>query len=300
MTSATEPVTIVMPLYNGERYVRDAIDSVIAQTTGEWRLLVVDDASTDDSVGIVHTYGDPRITVVRNDRNLGLYGTLAATLPRVNTDWIAILMQDDRLRPEYLAQMAGLREAYPDVDGFWCQEHLIDQYGREIAVRTETSRVERIEPGVPAWRNVLRQGCIWTISGSLTHRRLFAEVPFRSDLPHSSDFDWFLRAVRTHPFVYCERALIEVRHHAGQASSRNMRTGRDLAELLRVVACNVEAHATDVPRALVWRIGLYRAGQAARRTAANLIKGRLAPARSLAAIAGQFLGLPAGFTLRRL
>lgn len=65
-------VTVLMPVYNGERYLHEAIDSIFAQTFTDFEFLIIDDASTDSTPEIPRSYNDPRIRIVTNEENLGL------------------------------------------------------------------------------------------------------------------------------------------------------------------------------------------------------------------------------------
>ena len=65
-------VSVVIPLYNREKYVRSAVDSILSQTFSDFELLVIDDGSTDESIAVVQSYSDPRIRFVRNNTNLGV------------------------------------------------------------------------------------------------------------------------------------------------------------------------------------------------------------------------------------
>ena len=76
MTPRNPKVTILMPVYNGERHLREAIDSILNQTLSDFELLMVDDGSTDQSVEIIESFADPRIRLVHNERNLGVIASL--------------------------------------------------------------------------------------------------------------------------------------------------------------------------------------------------------------------------------
>lgn len=60
------PISVCMPMYNASRYLRECIDSILAQTFTDFELLIVDDGSTDESVEIVESYHDPRIRLIKN------------------------------------------------------------------------------------------------------------------------------------------------------------------------------------------------------------------------------------------
>src|SRR5437016_8653923 len=97
--------TIILPVYNGTRYLNEAIVSVLRQSYSNWKLLIVDDASVDDPTAIIRQHVDSRITYVRRDRNVGLYSSLSYSVSSAASDWISILMQDDKLKPNYLQEM---------------------------------------------------------------------------------------------------------------------------------------------------------------------------------------------------
>ena len=95
-------VSIVMPNYNGEKYVRETIESVLSQTYSNWELLFVDDCSTDDSLEIVRSYGDPRIRTFQNETNSGAATSRNRALREATGRWIAFLDSDDVWLPEKL------------------------------------------------------------------------------------------------------------------------------------------------------------------------------------------------------
>jgi glycosyltransferase involved in cell wall biosynthesis len=300
-TAVGTDVVIVMPIYNGAPFVGEAIRSVLAQTSRSWRMLVVDDASEDDSARIARSVDDPRISHLRNAANLGLYATLAKTIASLDCEWVVILMQDDRLRPEFLSRLADAVHVHPGADGFWPSTTAIDAAGDAIdGGRISRGAAGEYRAGEMTWRTAMRRGCIWMISGSCTRRRIFAEVPLRTDLPHCGDFDWFLRASRSHTFVELPDALVELRQHPGQASARHMREGRNLAELFVVVDDQLRRFPGGLPIGRVAELGLYRAAQCARTLLGNLLRGHGRSAPTLLRTAFRFLGLPARVLARRL
>src|SRR5690349_22831899 len=101
--SPTSPrVTVVIPTYNRARFLPGAIDSVLAQTFGDFRLLVADNASTDETEAIVARYEDPRIDYVRRDENLGITANHNLALRDVSTEYCLIVPDDDVLFPQIL------------------------------------------------------------------------------------------------------------------------------------------------------------------------------------------------------
>ena len=105
MTTVEQPlVSILMNCFNGERYLREAIDSVVAQTYGQWELIFWDNQSTDASTGICRSYRDPRIKCFVSPRHTNLGGARALALEQTKGQLIAVLDVDDVWLPEKLAR----------------------------------------------------------------------------------------------------------------------------------------------------------------------------------------------------
>lgn len=95
-------VSIVMPNYNCEKYLKATIESVLAQTYTNWELLFVDDCSTDNSLEIVRSYADSRIKILQNEQNSGAAISRNYALREAKGRWIAFLDSDDLWKPEKL------------------------------------------------------------------------------------------------------------------------------------------------------------------------------------------------------
>lgn len=97
-------VSVIMPVYNSEKFLDESISSVIEQTYGNWELIIVDDASTDKSILLAQKYaqGEDRIKVYKNDINLGVAATRNKAVSLAEGDWIAFLDSDDIWLPNKL------------------------------------------------------------------------------------------------------------------------------------------------------------------------------------------------------
>ena len=103
---------IVMPLFNKEIYVARTIESVIGQTFGDWKLIIVDDGSSDGGPAVVEGFRDPRIEMIRQE-NAGPGAARNTGILAGKADWIAFLDADDLWLPEHLATMDELRRQFP-------------------------------------------------------------------------------------------------------------------------------------------------------------------------------------------
>ena len=110
-------VSVVMPVYNGERYLAEAIESILAQTHSDLELIVVDDRSTDASAAIVRDYADrdERVRLVQHDRNRGSGPARNSGIAVSRGDFIAAMDCDDISLPQRLEKQAAFLQANPDI-----------------------------------------------------------------------------------------------------------------------------------------------------------------------------------------
>lgn len=111
-------ISVVMPLYNAERFVGESIESLMAQTLSDFELIVIDDCSTDGSAAVVEELQrrDPRIKLLRNERNLGAASTRNRGLDAARGEFIAFLDADDICIPERFEKQIAFLKAHPGVD----------------------------------------------------------------------------------------------------------------------------------------------------------------------------------------
>lgn len=105
-----ELVSIIMPNYNGAKYLQETINSVLTQTYTNWELLFVDDCSTDNSLDIVRSYQDSRIKILQNDKNSGAAVSRNYALREAKGKWIAFLDSDDLWMSEKLKKQIAFME----------------------------------------------------------------------------------------------------------------------------------------------------------------------------------------------
>lgn len=114
-------VTILMPVYNGEKYLKEAIESILNQTFTDFTFLIIDDCSTDKSINIIKFYKDKRIKFLINEKNLGISKTLNVGIENANTKYIARMDQDDISLLNRIEEQVNFMEANSDIGicGTW-------------------------------------------------------------------------------------------------------------------------------------------------------------------------------------
>ena len=125
-------VTVLMSVYNGEEYLREAIESILNQTFEDFEFLIINDGSTDSSRDIVLSYRDPRAKLIDNEVNIGLTRSLNRGLELARGEYIARMDADDVSLAERLEKQVSYLETRPEIGvlGTWVK--YIDGYGRSI------------------------------------------------------------------------------------------------------------------------------------------------------------------------
>jgi glycosyltransferase involved in cell wall biosynthesis len=197
-------VSIMMPFLNREATLPRAIQSVVAQTFQDWELIAVDDGSSDRSVEVIERFNDPRIRVVRHERNLGVAAARNTAVKASTGEFIALLDSDDEWLPAKLEKQIGAMRADEKKRAF-CS----------CAFKFERDGVVEHWPRSwgDSWEKALHFECTFGFGSTLVVRRdvAIANGQFDTDLPRHEDWDWILRACeRGEELLYLDEALVRV------------------------------------------------------------------------------------------
>lgn len=125
-------VSVIMPAYNGEKYIEEAIDSILNQTYDNVELIIVEDASLDGTLSIIEKYQDDRIRLFRNDKNRGIAYSTNFGIDNSNGKYIALLDDDDIATPRRLELQVDFLEEHEEIDILGGRSALIDKEGKFI------------------------------------------------------------------------------------------------------------------------------------------------------------------------
>ena len=133
----TPAVSVGLPVYNGERYLEEAIESILSQTFTDLELVIADNASTDRTPDICEHYvaADPRVRYTRNDRNFGAAYNYNLTLERARGYYFKWFAHDDVCRPDFIRVCVEALDADPGVALAYPTPVDIDENGRELGLR---------------------------------------------------------------------------------------------------------------------------------------------------------------------
>lgn len=125
-------ITVAIPVFNGARFLEATLRSILAQTLRDFRLVVLDDASEDDSAGVMARVAGERAVIVRNSKRLGITANWNRALSSAETGYLLIAHQDDLYEPAYLVSMATLLDRHPRAFMAHCRASTIDETGQDI------------------------------------------------------------------------------------------------------------------------------------------------------------------------
>jgi hypothetical protein len=194
-------ISVIVPLYNKERYIARAVDSVLAQTWPDYELLVIDDGSSDGGVRLLHErFHDSRLRVV-SQANAGEGGARNRGIAEMRGSIAAFLDADDEWLPWHLADLAELAQSFPDAG------LLATGYRQLYAAHATEHSINRTGPVlVPDYFELARSGYAIHISGCGVRREVLESgVRFRERAPLGADIEFYARAGMVAPLAYHPR-----------------------------------------------------------------------------------------------
>ncbi len=239
-------ISVVIPCYKGERWIGEAIESVLEQTYQNFEIIVVDDGSPDDSVSIIKSYlKDARVNYIYQE-NQGVASARNQGIAQSRGSCLVFLDQDDRLLPQALeVGWQSLRE-HPDCGFVFGQCYLIDAKGVPLIYTS----LERAIQGAPVCTyEALVQGkgaAIYPPSVILFRRSILEQVGgFNPDFGMADDYDVYLKVARQAPIHFHGTVLVAYRQHSENNSLQALRMRDDA---LKVVEAQ-KTYLAEHPRA---------------------------------------------------
>jgi glycosyltransferase involved in cell wall biosynthesis len=215
-------VSCVVPVFNGERFLREALDSILAQTYRPVEIIVADDGSTDGTATLVARYGDQVRYLFQP--NTGTAAACNLGLKAAQGDFVAFLAADDLWHPEKLAHQISQFQLRPDLD--LCVTYVKNFWIPELKEEAERFRNHRISQPLPGY----------VPQTLLARRALFETVGhFNIALRHADSTDWFLRVIEHGAVIdILPDALVYRRIHQSNLSRRMASASRqEYVELVK-------------------------------------------------------------------
>jgi len=205
-------VTVLMPVHNGERYLKEAVESILAQTFADFEFLVIDDGSTDRSRQIVESFGDPRIVLVANAQNRGTVHVLNQGIALAKGRYIARMDSDDISLPERFERQVRFMEAHPKVGVSGTAMRLIKN-GKLRNTRTHAPSDQELKI------QLLFSPCFFHPT-VIIRAELAKAHPYPDNLVYTQDYNYWTHLASLTSFANLDEVLLHFREHEGQISTR--------------------------------------------------------------------------------
>ncbi|MDQ7832278.1 MAG: glycosyltransferase [Desulfovibrionaceae bacterium] len=223
-------VAVFIPVKNGSDFIEQTIRSVLSQTFQDWRLVIKDNRSTDDTPAIVARYlHDPRIVWMQHPQDLGSVGNYNSCLTDIPTKYYLILSHDDYLRdPTALEKAHAVMEAHPDVVKVHCDMLFVDGSDRPIMPR-RFRRSGRMANDAVARASILTTRNLFGIP-LLIRSEAVGQTRYDPELYHTADVDFSIALGRGRDMYHIPEQLIALRLHSRNNTHRRYDTiSRELA-----------------------------------------------------------------------
>jgi glycosyltransferase involved in cell wall biosynthesis len=217
-------VSVCMPTYNYARFIRDCIESVLAQTFTDWELIIFDDCSTDTTGEIVGEYAkaDERIRYVKNERRLGMNGNIKRAAEAGTGKYLKMLCSDDWLAPECLQTLVELMEKNPQVVLATPAEIACNEAGNPTHLQFLFGKALSIIPGEKMLDRVARGQGLGGHSSFLIRSAAYKAVGGYDDsLLYAADYDLGARLCRIGDYLHVDIPLLYARIQSTSSSSIN-------------------------------------------------------------------------------
>ena len=218
-TQIREPlVSVIMPAYNAELFIEEAISSVFSQTVEDWELIVIDDCSIDGTYEVALKYGDPRICVMRNDTNCGVAKTRNRGIGLAKGKYIAFLDSDDVWYPEKLYyQIEKLIKENAQI--CYCSYAIIGESGDKV-------KADYLVPKNVGFEDLLKENCI-QCSAMLIRADIVKQVLFNTKFYHEDYILGLDMLGKGYRAVGCSNVLLAWRYAKNSRSFNKWRAAKN-------------------------------------------------------------------------
>lgn len=237
-------VSVVMAVYNGERYVKQTIDSILRQTFKDFEFIIVDDGSYDGTSKILKTYNDPKIYVHKQE-NQGLSKSLNTGIKLARGEYIARIDADDIAFPTRLEQQVKFLDEHPKVGLLGTACYLIDSSGKILTKFVMPTNDENIRKAMIKYNPIFHPTVI--MRKDAIEKAGYYDETFKNGL----DYDLWFKIAKIYKIANLKDPLILRREHNKSLSARER---EQVSERIRILI-KVVREGTYPPWCSVYIIG---------------------------------------------
>jgi len=202
-------VSVIMPVYNGEKYLKEAIESILSQNFIDFEFIIINDGSTDNSDKIIHSYSDSRINIVNNDKNIGLINTLNKALGIALGEYIVRMDCDDISVDNRISTQVKFMDSHPNVGASGSYYNLMLNGKKALAdFPLNTSEI----------KSFMIFNCPIAHPSAIIRNSLIKKenIVYRAEYIHSEDYDFWSEISECADLANIPAVLLNYRVHSNQ------------------------------------------------------------------------------------
>lgn len=210
-------VSFIMPIYNAEKYVQQAIESVLNQTYKNFELILVDDISTDSTMECLKKYKDERIRILHNDKNAGIAYSRNRGMDAATGEYIALMDDDDISMPERLEKQVMFLEEHPEIDFVGGKYQLIDKNGNILYEEKKAYKNPLYIKALFLFQNIYSNGEMMFRKDTIDRNQIrYAENQYGME-----DFKFWIECSKIGKFSTIDEVFLQHRVHEQSETVRN-------------------------------------------------------------------------------
>lgn len=241
-------ISVIMPVYNGEIYLRSAIDSVLSQSFKDFEFIIIDDASNDSSVQIIQGYNDERIRLFVNDVNMGVAATLNKGIDLAVGEYIARMDCDDISMPDRFEKQIKYMDSHDKTVICGSSVIILNETGEYFRPYSESDGAIRadmifnsafVHPAVMIRASVLK----------------IHNIRYDVDYERAEDYEMWSRIIRFGTCYNIQEPLLKYRHHSKQVTQTEKDIMANATNRVREkMLCDMNVLMTDKEKAVFFDI----------------------------------------------
>ncbi len=224
-------VSVCIPTYNGEKHIKETIESVLEQSFTDYELLIIDDASADQTPQIIRSFSDTRIKFLENDTNLGMANNWNRCLENAKGKYLQILCQDDCLAKSCLQKKTEAFACDKEISLVFSSSYVMNANGKNLLERQAFRSHKLLDGKVMAHKSFTRRNIFGEPSNVMFKREVSQKVGlFDPRLCYSLDWDYWIRLSLAGRVYYLHDFLMFFRISNVSATSNLMKTKSKLIQ----------------------------------------------------------------------
>ncbi|MFQ3577180.1 MAG: glycosyltransferase [Cytophagales bacterium] len=221
-------VSVVLPVYNAEKYVSEAIYSILNQTFIDFELIILEDASTDNSLSVIQNFKDDRIILIKNEQNKGLVYNLNEGIRLASGEFIARMDADDIAMPERFKKQVKFLDENPDVDVLGTAFECFGEIEKVVVHPTSHHEIKK---------TLIEYCCVGHPTVMLRKKKLPKRYEvYKPELFTCEDYHLWVEMIKDRKFANLDEVLLKYRTHKQQVSSEKADKQMELNEYAKLKA----------------------------------------------------------------